>query len=524
MIISTVKLLILLGPFIACRGQWTVGTYVTQADIDMATAADVKAESACAIRSSLDIDDRAGQRAQLEDAAAGNILLTIMTEASNNQELADKLASELPGQLVAIATPLIMFFLILAVYLLICCWTACPCCKCLRCCSKKRGIPFFAKLLFLLVIAGMVLALVTVSSLSTRGYSRAVEGFDVTNCAAARMVNTTFQGQADPYFLGLIPVLNIFDELEGSLAENSQFINDLRAILLNTQAITDSVTVATATLDMLSAMLSDSRNTLPSGTLHECAACQTLSTTLSTVSSAVSSGTAAALSAARVEVDNQLSGSSLNSLRSSLSSATAPLVELKTTIRSSFTPFVEDTLMEQLSDGMNANGTVASVFMIGLALTLAACAVLAVLLWMCCDTKRSDDTSEPIHSPWTHRCACCTWCCGCYYTMLAFFLGGIMLIIAVPLSSMCLIMEDISSQLITDISGALEIPIDPTSGDMMGSMIDQCIQNSTSNPRLLDLIFITEGGVQVSMYNKLVVQTQAQITTQFDQLGLPGQT
>ena len=29
-----------------------------------------------------------------------------------------------------------MFFLILAVYLLICCWTACPCCKCLRCCSK----------------------------------------------------------------------------------------------------------------------------------------------------------------------------------------------------------------------------------------------------------------------------------------------------------------------------------------------------------------------------------------------------
>ena len=65
-----------------------------------------------------------------------------------------------------------------------------------------------------------------------------------------------------------------------------------------------------------------------------------------------------------------------------LAKATAPLVELKTTIRSSFTPFVEDsffsragegrrlcsescmrrlvavkdTLMEQLSDGMNANG------------------------------------------------------------------------------------------------------------------------------------------------------------------------
>ena len=79
--------------------------------------------------------------------------------------------------------------------------------------------------------------------------------------SAGAQVNTTFQGQADPYFLGLIPVLNIFDELEsrgpscigiasldgirfqvfifvrqGSLAANSNFINDLRAILLDTKA------------------------------------------------------------------------------------------------------------------------------------------------------------------------------------------------------------------------------------------------------------------------------------------------
>ena len=28
-------------------------------------------------------------------------------------------------------------------------------------------------------------------------------------------VNSTFQGQSQPFFLGLIPVLTIFDELEG---------------------------------------------------------------------------------------------------------------------------------------------------------------------------------------------------------------------------------------------------------------------------------------------------------------------
>lgn len=30
-----------------------------------------------------------------------------------------------------------------------------------------------------------------------------------------REVNSTFQGQSEPFFLGLIPVLTIFDELEG---------------------------------------------------------------------------------------------------------------------------------------------------------------------------------------------------------------------------------------------------------------------------------------------------------------------
>eukprot|EP00913_Durusdinium_trenchii_P030257 g28347.t1 len=205
----------------------------------------------------------------------------------------------------------------------------------------------------------------------------AQEGFDVTNCAAATLVNSTFTGQSDPYFLGLIPVLSIFDELEGSLSSGSSFINDLRAILLDTSVITDSVAVATENVNLLASMLSDTRNTAPAGTLHECLACTPLATSLSQarvpfctgptnlvnrlvpgeVSNALSSGTAAALSAARVEVDNQLSGSSLTTLRASLTGATAPLVELKTTIKSAFAPFVSDTLMEQISEQLNANGS-----------------------------------------------------------------------------------------------------------------------------------------------------------------------
>jgi len=492
---------------------------VTADDLDMASKAAAKAETACVTGSTMTIDDYQTARAQLVDASANNVLLEIMTEASTPDDLSSGLSAKLPNAMIGAASPLIMFFILLIFYVLWCCWTACFFCKCCRCCQRQRNIPFIVKLIFLLLIGSFVLALVIVSSLSSRGYAKATEGFDVTNCAAAKMVNSTFQGQSEPFFLGLIPVLTIFDELEGSLSANSAFLNSLNSILDNTKEITDAVAVANANLNLLANMLGDSSNVNPAGTLHECVACPTLATTLSEVSTALSSGTAQALSSARVEVSNQLSGSSLANLQNSMSTATAPLVELKSTVKNAFQPFVSDTLMEQISDQLAANGTIASVFMIGLALILAACAMITVIMWMCTEKTSSDGGPQQYYKR-VHRCSCCTWCCGCYYTMLGFFLGGLLTVLAVPLASMCLIMEDISSTMLNDIAGPLELDLAGEQGEMMGSMIDQCIQNSSANPRLLDLISVPDAnGNTVTMYNLLVSQTQDQITTQFDQIG-----
>ncbi|CAL1157870.1 unnamed protein product [Cladocopium goreaui] len=504
---------------LSASGQAAVGTYVTADDIRMANDAALKAEAACVSGSSMTIDDYDTARAQLVDASANNILRTIMTEAATQEEMTTLVTERLPSAMIGAAAPLIMFFILLIFYTFCCCWTACPFCKCCRCCARLRQIPFLAKLLFLLMIGGFVLALVIVSSLSTRGYAKATEGFDVTNCAAAKMVNATFQGQADPYFLGLIPVLTIFDELQGSLAAGSTFITSLTGILDNTKEITDAVAVAKANVDLLANMLADSSNIEPTGTLHECIGCAALSTTLAQVGTALTTGTAQALSSARVEVNNQLSGSSLENLRSSMGIATAPLVELKTTVKNAFEPFVSDTIMEQISDQLAANGTVASVFMIGLALVLAACAMISIIMWMC-QEKSSSDRGQPVYYKRVHRCACCTWCCGCYYTMLAFFLGGLLTILAVPLSSFCLILEDISSDLLHSIAAPMNLNLTGPEGDMMGSMIDQCIGNATGNPRLLDLISVPDAnGNTVTMYDLLVGQTKDQIASQFDQIG-----
>jgi len=186
-----------------CSGQATIGTYVTADDLDMASKAAAKAETACLTGSTMTIDDYKTARAQLVDASANNVLLEIMTEASTPDDLSSGLSAKLPNAMIGAASPLIMFFILLIFYVLWCCWTACFFCKCCRCCQRQRNIPFIVKLIFLLLIGSFVLALVIVSSLSSRGYAKATEGFDVTNCAAAKMVNSTFQGQSEPFFLGL---------------------------------------------------------------------------------------------------------------------------------------------------------------------------------------------------------------------------------------------------------------------------------------------------------------------------------
>ena len=51
------------------------------------------------------------------------------------------------------------------------------------------------------------------------------------------------------------------------------------------------------------------------------------------------------------------------------SQATAPLVELKSTVKNAFQPFVSDTLMEQISDQLAANGLL-GVEMLGLVVAI----------------------------------------------------------------------------------------------------------------------------------------------------------
>mmetsp|Transcript_45664 Transcript_45664/g.85260 ORF Transcript_45664/g.85260 Transcript_45664/m.85260 type:complete len:834 (+) Transcript_45664:68-2569(+) len=509
-------LALLLG--LAARA-WAVADFIEPKDRNLARKADMKADEACAIADEMDMEpeEREKRYDQLVGASADNLILDILREADDEaamQAMMEERALN-PGFLLFAAGPLVGFIFFLVLYLLYFCWAPCPCCWC---CPRKRSCPIIVKILWLILVGGIVFGLIIAASLSMRGFDAANKGFEVTQCTAAQLVNTTMSGSSDPPFLGVIRTLEILQDLKNSLDPGSRFLNDLQGILTNTQDITDAVLVASSVMTSLETMMSAPENLVPKDTsgadlLHKCELCEVLVQPLSDANEALNSGIGAALAATREEVENQLTGDNLASLSDSMLAGADPLIELKAVIHSAFGPFVEQDVLPQVSDVLASFGTLSSVALIGFALLLAACSVLTGICWICVDKTKGDD-GESKHRRCTHRCACCTWCCGCYYMLFVLLISGIMTAVAIPLSSVCLLLEDVDKEMINDIGGPLGVNLTGQTGQMMGDMIEQCFQNADGNARLLDLIEVNG----TTLYVQLVNETRDAIDGQFDAL------
>ncbi|CAE8724217.1 unnamed protein product [Polarella glacialis] len=139
-----------------------------------------------------------------------------------------------------------------------------------------------------------------------------------------------------------------------------------------------------------------------------------------------------------------------------------------------------------------------------------------------------------------HRCMCCTWCWGfCYCifadplairasrttqtrakwpTKAAFVTGN--LAQNFQLSSICLILDDVDSQMLYDIGPAVGLNLTGPDGKMITTMIDQCFRNPDpkANPVLLNLIDVDDNGTTKTMYEMIVNKTKDSIDSQFDQI------
>lgn len=160
--------------------------------------------------------------------------------------------------------------------------------------------------------------------------------------------------------------------------------------------------------------------------------------------------------------------------------------------------------------------------------------LLAILLLLCGCTSgvmfatrdKDDEPTAPgpeARNPYyktVSRCACCSWQCGFLFTMLAFFLGGIILLVTVPVSGLCLVLDEMDRPLLEGIAGSLGLQLTGDEGGMLLDIAEQCIlapTGTTANPNMFDILYTRENATapKVYMREKLIGAIRSPIDAQF---------
>lgn len=95
------------------------------------------------------------------------------------------------------------------------------------------------------------------------------------------------------------------------------------------------------------------------------------------------------------------------------------------------------------------------------------------------------------------------------------------MLISVPFSSVCIIMDDLSRDLLNDMAGSLGMDLKGDDGVMMTDIVVECFNpaDENANPNLLDLIFTrNDQGDKETIREQLISQVVDQIRAQFDTL------
>jgi hypothetical protein len=492
---------------------------VTAEDLKVAALSRTQSQELCGGLEPLEIPENA--KADLLAASGDNYALKAMRGSKDMTEFQEKLGSGIDGGfIVKRAGPLVSAFLFIVGYLL-CCGTSCCCRCCRKCrvCDRRHDPKRIFKFIAFIVLAAILLGVFVAAVISRRGFQRGSDGFKATSCTGSKLLNTTLNGVPDPYYMGVLPSLTTLDDLVNTLNSDSTFIKDLNGVLSETAPIDQAVKLAAATLGLARDMVTLDANIHPKKAgvdlLHKCELCPILSAALDPAIAALENGVATQLQSARGEVQSQLTGSALTDLQSTVSSATAPLGEMKKMFVSSFGWMVESTTLQDFTAMLDSGGLAGTLVLVLLLLAIATVAFLALFFWTCRE-KNSDDKYRPT----AHRLACCTWHCGCCYMFLALFIGGLMSIITIPLASTCMIMDSVSGQMLDDISGALSLNTTGDQFSILKDTIDLCFRNpdASANPNMLDIIFQTNvtSGEKVTLRKSIVTNTKDAINGKFD--------
>jgi len=226
-----------------------------------------------------------------------------------------------------------------------------------------------------------------------------------------------------------------------------------------------------------------------------------------------------------------------------LVTAAAPVKDMKDMIRDNFELFVaDDGAFASMSEQIKGNGFKSGVaFLIVWACLVALCSGIGQGAFILCpgtnmlkkiapagnmmdkvEAAANKDAAQN-GNPYGRTVPCCTcfsWCCGFPLTWVALLFGGLFLLLAMPMSGTCLIMDEMDGVLLKSMMPALgmNMTADASSMDMTIDLIDKCFAaKGNTNANLLDIIHIQNAtGGNPSLRAEIVEKTKDMITGQFD--------
>jgi len=447
----------------------------------------------CALNADLEELDVAAAREDLEGGAGeDNFIVRLIEEAGIARQNGDTPAqiadrfSEIadPGFIAGKAFAMVLAILLFVLWVLCCWFVCCPClCRaCCRCCQRKWATgKIFKGVLWLLFIAFGVAAVIMVST-SMTGATKIDNGISGTACAAATLIQDAVAGSTEHDFTGLLPAYNTLSGLATILNPGSSFLSQLQSIIDQTQDIQKAVDLASGTIEALETMMnnpvninpvSDPTNPSSSTMYHKCQVCEPLAEILGRINDVFASSTGEAMAQLRGKIEENLQGQAAEDLRVSITAAMEPIQAAKDAFVEQVGFFVEPgsggfQASTEMVAGENSMLQPAVLAFFALYLLIAIAALIALALW----SAKDQQGEKPDHCC-VRFCTGCVSCSACIYAMLVLLICGIMVIVAMFGSGLCLVMIDFNQETGTNLMSAVGADV-PAEVEMALKIADRC--------------------------------------------------
>lgn len=463
-------------------------------------------------------------RAEMEATLGGtNFVLEILTEASSPDDATARATEYVTSDGVTLVGRKVAAFAMFGLMLILfpCfCLTACPCCVCCRVCRPKddpRNTNGILKLVGLCVVGGVGVGIFICWGYALSGHASISDGVDNLGCTSAKLIHTALEGQEDPdaFFIGINQMVTDFQALETIFDVDSSFRMQLNVMIDDTEDIDTSIQLATETLSLLSDMMGQADNSNPGG-FHACVLCAAVAEEVAPAVDALGASLGSALAQARSEAKEQLNEANTEDITRLLNASIQPAIDAKDSLSDALEPFVDAQNWDQVQLAVGTYGLGVVLALVGQAAVLAAIGFLAMGCFLAKEGNNVRGYNRTVH-----RSSCCVWMSAWLLCLSCLLWGGLIELLAVPLSSVCLILDDVNGDTIRDIRSTLDLTVDPESDNfvMITDVVDKCVNpvDPASAANLADIFFITDdNGTRTTMRQQLVGELEGQILPKFD--------